>query len=238
MKQDNDLEFLINNHFNSYNDTPIVLHALDLNGNLRYSTISANMLMSSLNCNTILCDNYFQTLEESGFCSKESLGKLEFIFKETINKKTNISYIMTIKSTATVQDSKNILYCMQVPIINNTGSVVGVQIVCEHFSYLPLENLLFNRDIKYDIDKLKEINLTVKQHQILFLLCNNFTQEEIAAILQVTRGTITRVVVDQIALKLGVSVANAYNVVQKAKQLGFQYITPNELFNDSIIILS
>ncbi|TXJ01881.1 MAG: XRE family transcriptional regulator [Neisseriales bacterium] len=72
----------------------------------------------------------------------------------------------------------------------------------------------------------------------LFLLCNNFTQEEIAAMFQVTRGTITRMIVDQIAPKLGVIVANASNVIIKAKQIGFQYQLPFNLFGDTIVIIN
>ena len=68
-----------------------------------------------------------------------------------------------------------------------------------------------------------------------FSLCNNFTQEEIAAMFQVTRGTITRMIVDQIAPKLGVIVAN---VIIKAKQIGFQYQLPFNLFGDTIVIIN
>jgi DNA-binding CsgD family transcriptional regulator len=238
MEQNNSLEFLVRTYFSHYQNTSIVLNVLDLNGDLQYSTINANILLNSLNCSTERNNNYFQILENSNFCSQEAIDKLKLIFNNTINKKTNISYIMALRSIDADRDHSNIWHCIQMPIMNNLEMVIGVQIVCESFSYIPLENLIFNRDIKYDLNQLRQFNLTAKQHQVLFLLCNSFTQEEIAAILQVTRGTITRMIVDQIALKLGVSVANAYNVVQRAKQLGFQYITPNELFNDSIIILN
>lgn len=71
-----------------------------------------------------------------------------------------------------------------------------------------------------------------------FSLCNNFTQEEIAAMFQVTRGIITRMIVDQIAPKLGVIVANTSNVIIKAKQISFQYQLPFNLFGDTIVIIN
>ena len=134
--------------------------------------------------------------------------------------------------------SNRIWHYTQTPLFNKKDDLIGTQIVYTADNNYPLENLLYNQDIRYNIKLIEQANLTAKQHYALFLLCNNFTQEEIAAIFQVTRGTITRMIVDQIAPKLGVIVANAFNVVIKAKQIGFQYQIPLNLFNDTIIIVN
>jgi hypothetical protein len=44
-------------------------------------------------------------------------------------------------------------------------------------------------------------------------------------------------IVDQIAPKLGVIVANTFSVVTKAKEIGLQYYLPSNLFDNAIITI-
>lgn len=143
---------------------------------------------------------------------------------------------MSLKTSNKDQEiANNVWHCTQLPLLDKTGNVIGIQIVCTIYNNTPLENLFYNHDIIYDLKSIQRIGLTVKQHYALFLLYNNFTQEEIAVIFQVTRGTITRMIVDQIAPKLEVIVANAFNVVAAAKKIGVQYYLPSNLFDNAII---
>lgn len=233
------LDELINQHFNSYLHQSIILKVLDLHGNLKFITRYANKLMSAVNLEIPLNANYITSIQQLNYYSAHNLDKLQTTFNNVIRLKKRINYVMTLKTNSNNSDEivSNTWYCLQIPLFDQNNEVIGVQLVCEFYTNIPLSNLLYNCDISYNVKDLQEINLTPRQHYILFLLCNNFTQEEIAAIFNVTRGTITRTIVDQLALKLEVEVANAYNVVAKAKKMGFQYYSPTDLFNDAIIII-
>lgn len=234
-----DLDQLISQHYNSYLTRPILMIILDTSGMIKFITHHANKLMSLPAFKLDNEVNYIEALSKSGHYTNTSLKKLETILSGVVSKKISTAYLMSLR----IEDVNNstlssVCYCTQTPLFNQNDDLIGIQIVCTIYNNTPLENLLYNQDIRYDVKLIEQANLTPKQHYALFLLCNNFTQEEIAAIFQVTRGTITRMIVDQIAPKLGVIVANAFNVVVKAKLIGFQYQIPLNLFNDTIIIIN
>ncbi len=240
MKMNNftDLNTLIEQHFNSYLAKPIAMKVLDSTGTVRFITHHAKRLMNLPGLEIVNGINYIEALTKSNYYLPTSLAKLEAILKDVSNKKKRITYLMSLKTSRTDEIiANNVWHCTQVPLLNQTGDLIGIQIVCTIYNNTPLENLFYNHDITYDLKLIHRIGLTAKQHYALFLLCNNFTQEEISAIFQVTRGTITRMIVDQIAPKLGVSVANASNVVIKAKKIGLQYYLPSNLFDNAIITI-
>ena len=240
MKMNNftDLNMLIEQHFNSYLTKPIVMKILDTSGTVRFITRHAKRLMNLPGLEIANGVNYIDALTKSNYYPPTSLAKLIAILNDVNSKKKRITYLMSLKTSNTNEIvANNVWHCTQVPLLNPAGDLIGIQIVCTIYNNTPLENLFYNHDITYDLKLIHRIGLTAKQHYALFLLCNNFTQEEISAIFQVTRGTITRMIVDQIAPKLGVIVANAFSVVTKAKEIGLQYYLPSNLFDNAIITI-
>ncbi len=234
-----DLNRLIEQHFNSYLAKPIVMKILDTAGTICFITHYAEKLMSLPNLQIAKGVNFVDALTKSNYYPANNLAKLETILSNVSSKKKRMTYLMSLKtSTKDKIVTNNVWHCVQSPLLNPMDDLIGIQIVCTVYNNTPLENLFYNHDIAYDVKLIHQIGLTAKQHYALFLLCNNFTQEEIAAMFQVTRGTITRMIVDQIAPKLGVIVANASNVIIKAKQIGFQYQLPFNLFGDTIVIIN
>jgi ATP/maltotriose-dependent transcriptional regulator MalT len=63
------------------------------------------------------------------------------------------------------------------------------------------------------------LKLTLREHEVLFLLLYNFSQEEIANILNVTRSTIQKVISIRLCEKFNLATSNSKELIAKAQEL-------------------
>lgn len=127
------------------------------------------------------------------------------------------------------------------PIVHSSGEVVAIlstsiksyilrfQGHWERSDYISEYNEKF-MDIK---DKFSEREL-----EILFLLSNGATQEQIAQILGVTRGTIATAVSNQLCPKFNIAGSNTKLLIRKAIQAGLYRKMPISLWHPCLIILN
>ncbi len=80
-------------------------------------------------------------------------------------------------------------------------------------------------------------NLTVRELEILFLLANGVTQEQIAQILNISRSTVATIISSQLCSKFGISGSSTKLLSEAAIKNGYYQHVPPSLWQPNIIIL-
>lgn len=124
------------------------------------------------------------------------------------------------------------------PLFHTNGEVIAIQSVAheskffgfqEHFFQLASEPL----SKKY----LSTKNLSRRELEIMFLLANGLSQEQIAKTLQVSRSTIATIIANQLSEKFNIPGANTQLLSKIAIEDGyFQYI-PESLYRPFVVSL-
>jgi hypothetical protein len=81
------------------------------------------------------------------------------------------------------------------------------------------------------------LSLPTRQHEILYLILQGIPQEYAAQILNIKRGTLARIISEQICPKFNIHGSNTKLLIEKAMQLGFHRYMPKSLWVPGVIIL-
>lgn len=111
-----------------------------------------------------------------------------------------------------------IIVAYHFPVFNPKGEVVATRIVSKRLNVFKA-SLQINQQLKKmalrnkDVD-LRKSKLTKRQREILFLLTMGFSQEQAAEYLGIKRGTLAKVVSEQICPIFGISGSNTKLLIQ------------------------
>lgn len=129
------------------------------------------------------------------------------------------------------------------PIFHPNGEVIAIQEIISEFRLIQINNYLNNDKTNPDAGRIVEdtsslpISLSSRQHEIVFLLCAGIAQSCAAEILGVTRGSLSKIVGQQLCPKFGVVGSSAKLLVLKAHEMGYGNCIPRSLCKPNIIIL-
>ena len=128
------------------------------------------------------------------------------------------------------------------PIINPiTGNVVATQAIGNNFYLYGIVDYINNIHKEQNLVPLKpfveNINLSQRQHEVLFLLTVGLSQIEIAKVLGITRGTVSSIITHQLSNKLGLLNADTRKLVELAYDMGIDKYIPPSLYRPRVIIL-
>jgi len=125
-----------------------------------------------------------------------------------------------------------------VPILHPSGEVVAIQsfaIQSRFFSYQDYLQVIIdsNKEHKHlHLDK-----LTIRQHEIMFLLANGISQDQCAQILKISRSTVGNIIATQLCPKFGVTGSNTKLLVQIALKHEYQRLIPETMYRPYIVVL-
>jgi hypothetical protein len=229
------LDEIINNYFINFLYSPIKLAILEINGNIKFC--NHTLSTTEFNCiNEPIINKHFtfiiQNLENK---SEQVIQQLNDIYNKVVNHGESRNFVMVKEFASNKLTLQNSFLYSFIPILTRDKQIIGAQLIINFIPNIPIENLIYGKPVTYEISTIHSFGLTEKQHAVLFLLCNKFTQEEIADYFKIARGTISRIIGDQLSIKLDLQITNTYAVISKAKKLGFQYIIPNNLISNIII---
>ena len=85
-------------------------------------------------------------------------------------------------------------------------------------------------------DELK-IPLSRRQHEILFLITIGLSQREAAVILDISRSSIAKTLVETICPKFGIYDSNTSLLIEKARKMNLHKFIPSSLCKPWVIVL-
>lgn len=167
--------------------------------------------------------------------------KLAAVRKAVVNLKRPISTLL-VHPFNKVFDS--FLLTTFIPLFMPNGDVVAVLGTTTNYSMFgiqefrdSLEKIHQTKHKKNTIPAQLPKALTTRQHEILFLLLLGATQEMVAQILEISRGSITKTITQSILPKFDLCGASVKLLVEYCRQKNFHYIIPRSLCIPRLIIL-
>lgn len=179
----------------------------------------------------IFAEHYTEDLMDS---LHQYAQKIYEIQKTVFRTKNIISFIDLLP-----YNGKFVSYLVTyVPILHPCGEVVAIQsfaIESRFFSHQDYLQVIIdqNKQSKYlHLDK-----LTLRQHEIMFLLANGINQEQCAQILKISRSTIGNIIANQLCPKFGIPGSNTKLLAQMALNHEYHQLVPSSLYRPYIVVL-
>lgn len=123
------------------------------------------------------------------------------------------------------------------PVIHKSGEVIAIHSSSVDSYILRFQGHLRKPNIKNEDKEFKKL-FSNREIEILFLLTNGATQDQIAQILNVARTTVSSTIANQICPKFNIAGANTKMLVDAAINAGFYLDMPKSLWKPCIIILN
>jgi hypothetical protein len=165
--------------------------------------------------------------------------KIHQILKIAIEQRKVLNYIDLIPYSGHFKSYLNTL----IPIFHPSGEVIAVQNLVVEFQMFEFSDFLNDHNQKTHIKSLQipskepPLKLPARQHEILYLILQGIPQEYAAQILNIKRGTLARIISEQICPKFNIHGSNTKILIERAMQMGFQHFMPKSLWAPGIIIL-
>lgn len=126
-----------------------------------------------------------------------------------------------------------------IPIFHPCGEVIAIQ------SFAIASRLFSSQEFLLQIMEDDEINcgenrinLTQREQEIIFLVANGITQEQIAQILNLHRSTIANIISKQLCVKFGLAGSRTKDLAKIAIQYEFHQKIPRSLYRPFIVVLN
>lgn len=184
-----------------------------------------------------LCNTTEEDVEDL-LLMAQKIHKLQQI---SITKKIALSHVDIIPYNNTFEA----MLINNLPICAPDGEVVALQAIATKYKLFGLYDYLkqmhnsIEKPYEYKITKGTQlpIKLSKREHEILFILMAGISQYEAAQFLNITRGTVSKILTDKICPKFGVHGSNTKLLVEKAKKLQLDKFMPASFFRPNVIIM-
>lgn len=123
------------------------------------------------------------------------------------------------------------------PITHPNGEVVAIQAATIETYILRFQGHIDNPNIS-TYDKAFYDQFSTREREVLFLICNGASQEHIAKMLKITRGTVSAIIHNQLCPKFGISGSNMKELMKQAIHAGMSRNLPEALWHPCIIVLN
>lgn len=131
-----------------------------------------------------------------------------------------------------------------VPRIADNGTVAGIQQFFSGYDLWGIADVtdLFNNNLQQYIVLASRgyelpIKLSTRQHEIVYLLTQGFGVRQLAQVLKISYGTVSKTLREHIYSKFDVRGADLDQLIAKAKSLGYHLYVPQSLCYPCLIIL-
>ncbi|MBX9865370.1 MAG: LuxR C-terminal-related transcriptional regulator [Burkholderiales bacterium] len=124
-----------------------------------------------------------------------------------------------------------------VPMLHPSGEVVAIQSSSVRSYVLRFDGHIEKVNRPGTENELR-LKFSPRELEVLFLLSNGATQEQIAQILGIARGTVSSLITYQISPKFNISGANTKILIREAITAGMHRFMPPSLWRPCLIILN
>lgn len=159
-----------------------------------------------------------------------------------MDSKIIVSYVEMIPYRNTYQ----LYLCTVVPLLDPDEKVVAIQLYYSHYDrifgisdYFELSDTDNSKFVTLNETEISDILriFTPRELEIIYLLLMRFSQYQISDILQIKRGTIAKVISDQICPKLNIVGSNTRLVIEKINKMGGLKSPPKSLLRPLVLVL-
>jgi len=171
---------------------------------------------------------------------KKYCNKLAILEQAVIVERTVASYIELFPYQNFYKSSIGTM----IPIMDLTGNAVGIQVFFSAYELFGIEDYFkqFQQPNKTlakfsESVMIESVKLTRRELEITYLLAHGFSQYQISGILQITRGTVSKIISNQICPKFNIHGSNTKLLINKVKKLDYLKNPPQSLLKPLIIIL-
>lgn len=123
------------------------------------------------------------------------------------------------------------------PIIHPTGEVAAIQASTIETYILRFQGHIDNPNSS-TYDEKFYAQFSTREREILFLICNGASQEHIAKLLKIARGTVSAIIHNQLCPKFNLIGSNMKELMKRAIQAGMSRSLPEALWHPCIIVLN
>lgn len=131
------------------------------------------------------------------------------------------------------------------PVFHPCGEVIAVKWLTVECPLLRPFNLFCEQseDLRLMTDQIVSSSssslpkLSKRQHEILYLILQGFSQQHVAMILKIKRGTIARIISEKICPKFDINGANTQLLIKRATDMNLHTKMPPSLWQPRIILL-
>lgn len=180
-----------------------------------------------------------KTFADFAHIKPEMITQLINIFVKVIKSKKKISFIGIGGSISPkFKNYHELIFQSFEPILDDKQNVVAVLA-----QKLPTvdQNLIYLFFPEFKINFLENSQLieqlTSREFEILYLLCNGFSQYETAAKLKISRSTVLKTISDRIISKLSILNNDSLEIIKIGISLGMQAKIPRSLVKEQIVII-
>lgn len=124
-----------------------------------------------------------------------------------------------------------------IPIFTPEFEVAGIQAITRRYTVLPQKSLFRHVSSNPVHAFSSQVILSQRQSEILLLLISGFSQYQIANMLKISRGTIAKIIAEDICPKFDISSNSAVHLVEKVLDMKLNIEFPESFIFPRIIIL-
>lgn len=116
-------------------------------------------------------------------------------------------------------------------IFAQNAEPIGIEVIIDQYAFFPLKHHLRHPQEKTKSENFQtaKIKLTEREYLVLFYLVLGYTQDEVADILQVTRGTVARMIHDKLYEKFGPAKRTTDYLIEAAIKNGVKMNLPTSI---------
>lgn len=126
-------------------------------------------------------------------------------------------------------------YC---PLFHPSGEVIAIHSTAVQSYILRFQGHLQPPEAMNENYYKRKNDFTVRELEILFLLSNGASQEQVAQMLNIARGTVSAIITNQLCPKFSIAGANTKLLVREAIDGGYYRQMPVSLWHPQLIILN
>ncbi len=221
---------LVNLYYSGMQKSNMMIAVFDLTGGLIFATDKFAQLFGKVYFNNRLESTMYQQMEEN---QPHLVDKLVEIRKRVVDTKEEYQYLLNLHLHNGIHSYRVTTY----PVFAPDGSVIATEIRCKVFYWFPFNQLL--KDGLCEKPKLssKHIKLTSRQKQIIFYLILGYPQQTIAEMIGISRGTIAKMIAEDICPKFNLPGTSATVLVKTITQYDYEYLIPNGIISMPKLIM-
>ena len=224
------LETLIQQYYYGMTNSDMLIAVFDLDGIIGFSTNKFASQFGESHFSANLRPVIKKQLHE---VQPEVATRYIQIRKQIQTNKTEAQYLMNVQ----LIDGIHCFLVNHRPIFAPDASVIGTELHARIYYLFPINQLIQTGESIDQKISSSHIHLTLRQKQIIFYLIIGLTQENIARILKISRGTVVKMIANDICPKFNLVSGSATFLVKEILKYDFKHIIPDGILNVPKLIL-